>query len=65
MMTTTVMRSLPRLVRVLAAGASVTLPAFAHAAAASPSTFGDLHTYALLAAGFGMAVFMASRRGNR
>jgi hypothetical protein len=65
MMTTTAMRSLPRLVRLLAVGAWVALPTFAHAAASSSITFGDRETYALLAAGLGMVVFMAARRGNR
>ena len=64
-MTTTAMRSLPRLARLLAVGAAVALPAFAQAATSSSITLGSRETYALLAAGLGMVVFMASRRGNR
>ena len=65
MTTTTAMRSLPRLARLLAAGAAVALPSLAHAAASSALTLGDPETYALLAAGLGMMAFMAGRRGNR
>ena len=64
-MTTTAMRSLPRLARLLATGAAVALPNFAQAAASSAITLGDLESYALLAAGLGMVAFMAGRRGNR
>jgi len=64
-MTTTALRSLPRLARLLAAGAAVALPTLANAATSSTITLGDPETYALLAAGFGMVVFMAARRGGR
>lgn len=62
--TTTAMRSLPRVARLLAAGAALALPAFANAAASSSISLGDPETYALLGAGFGMVVFMAARRGD-
>ena len=65
MTTTTAMRSLPRLARLLAVGAAVALPSFANAAVSSTLSLGDPETYALLAAGLGMVAFMASRRGNR
>jgi hypothetical protein len=64
-MTTTAMHSLPRLARLLAAGAALALPAFAHAAESSAIRLGDPETYALLAAGLGMVVFLAARRGGR
>ena len=64
-MTTTAMHSLPRLARLLAVGAAVALPTFAHAAASSTIALGDPETYALLAAGLGMVAFMTARRGNR
>ena len=70
-MTTTAMRSLPRLARwerlarLFSVGAALALPTFAHAAAASTIALGDPETYALLAATFGMVVFMAARRGDR
>jgi len=67
-MTTTAMRSLPRLsrlARLLAIGAAVALPALANAAASSAISLGDPEAYALLAAGLGMVAFMAGRRGNR
>jgi len=63
-MTTTALRSLPRLARLLAAAAAVTLPSFAQAASSSSISLGDPEIYALLAAGFGMMVFMAARRGG-
>ena len=62
--TATAMRSLPRLARLLAAGAVVALPTLAHAAASSTIALGDPETYALLAAGLGMVVFMAGRRSD-
>lgn len=65
MTTTTALRSLPRLARLLAVGSAVALPTFAQAATSSAISLGDLETYALLAAGLGMMVFMAGRRGNR
>ncbi len=65
MTTTTPMRSLPLLARVLAVGAAFALPGIAHAAASSAARFGDSEIYALLAAGLGMVVFMAGRRGRR
>lgn len=61
---TTAMRCLPRLARLLAAGAALALPAFANAAASSSISLGDPETYALLAAGFGMVVFMVARRND-
>lgn len=64
-MTTTALRSLPRLARLLAAVAVVGLPTFANAATSSTIALGDPETYALLAAGFGMVVFMATRRSGR
>jgi hypothetical protein len=64
-MTTTALRSLPRLARLLAAVAAFALPTFANAATSSTIALGDPETYALLAAGFGMVVFMAARRGGR
>ena len=63
-MTTTALRSLPRLARLLAAGAVIALPSLANAASSSAIALGDPETYALLAAGFGMVVFMAARRNG-
>jgi len=63
-MTTTAMRSLPRLARLLTVVCAIALPGFAHAASSSTIALGDPETYALLAAGLGMMVFMASRRGG-
>ena len=63
-MTKTAMRCLPRLARLIAAGAAVALPSLAHAAASSSIGLGDPEAYALLAAGLGMVAFMAGRRGN-
>ena len=63
-MKTTALRSLPRLARLLAAGAAVALPTLAHAASSSTIALGDPETYALFAAGFGMVIFMAARRGG-
>jgi len=63
-MTTTALRSLPRLARLLAAGAAVVLPTLANAATSSTIALGDPETYALFAAGFGMVIFMAARRGG-
>ena len=57
--------SLPRLPRLLAVAAAVLAPTLANAASSSTLALGDPETYALLAAGLGMVVFMASRRGSR
>jgi hypothetical protein len=56
--------SLPGLTRLCAVAAALAVPTLANAA---PSTLalGDPETYALLAAGLGMVLFMASRRGSR
>jgi len=63
-MTTTALTSLSRLARLLAVGAAVALPTLANAATSSTISLGDPEAYALLAAGVGMVVFMAARRGG-
>ena len=63
-MTKSTTYSLPGLTRLLAVATAVAAPTLANAAS-STLALGDPETYALLAAGLGMVVFMARRRGSR
>ena len=63
-MTTTTTPSLPRLARLLTVAAATAAPMLA-SAASSTIALGSRETYALLAAGLGMIVFMAGRRSGR
>ena len=65
MTTANATRLLPHLARLVAVGAVLAAPAFAQAATTSTIALGDPETYALMAASFGMVVFMAGRRGGR
>ena len=73
-MTKTTPRSVPhlprlarmaRLSRLLAVVIAALAPTLANAAASSALALGDPETYALVAAGLGMMVFMAGRRSSR